>query len=271
MATSIGDDKQPMAFPIEAAFSNDSKFVYALDPSLKRGPATGAVITFKITDGTTLEWVDTNTGIQVEQQGRPVSCFNGARGIALHPDGQRMFVIAEGSSTLTALDRDAETGATKIIYTATNGEDGIRGLSGGFAVTCSSDGEFVYTSSGRFRGNNAVGVFRIDPNGRLRVVQEFIDGENDLEGFEGGNEIVASPDGQYVYAAGTRSFTVAGFKREPSTGKLTLVRTESVGAVDGESLGPSGVSLSPDGRFLYIASETAGEVLVYRLDTLKSE
>ena len=44
-----------------------------------------------------------------------------------------------------------------------------------------------------------------DGHRALELVQETFDGTDALRGFAGGNEIVVSPDGHNVYAAGSRS------------------------------------------------------------------
>ena len=250
------DETQPMQWTIEAGFSNDSKFIYALDPSFA---SSGAVITVQI-DGDSLEWVQTNTGEN--------NCFRGARGIACHPNGKWLYVMSDDASTLTVLARDDQTGRTKILKVYKDGTEGIRGLGGAFAVACSPDGRFIYTSSGRFHGDDTIGVYKVGDDGQLTVVQEIQNGDSELEGFEGGNEILVTPDGKYVYAAATRSSMVAGFHRDKETGRLTVLDKESIASADPDNLGPAGLGISPKGDHLYVAAESLGKIIVFRRRTM---
>ena len=250
------NETQPMDFTIEAGFSNDSKYIYALDPSYSR---TGAVVTVRI-ENDALKWVQTNTGEN--------GCFRGARGIACHPNGKWIYVTSDDASTLTVLAREEKTGKTKVLKVYKDGSDGIRGLGGAFAVACSPDGRFLYTSSGRFHGDDTVGVYKIDENGQLTIVQEIQNGDSELDGFEGGNEILVTPDGKYVYAAATRSSMVAGFRRDRESGRLTVLDTESITLVGPGNLGPAGLGISPEGEHLYVAAESPGKIICFRRRTL---
>ncbi len=248
---------QAMSWTIEANFSDDSKFIYALDPAYGR---SGAVITIRV-DNNSLKWVQTNRGEN--------GCFRGVRGIDCHPNGKWIYVTSDDASTLTVLARDEKTGKTKVLKVYKDSTEGIRGLGGAFAVACSPDGRFVYTSSGRFRGDDTVGVYRVEDDGQLALVQEIQNGDSELDGFEGGNEILVTPDGKYVYAAATRSSMVAGFRRDKETGRLTVLDTESIALVGAGNLGPAGLGISPQGEHLYVAAESPGKIIIFRRRTLE--
>jgi 6-phosphogluconolactonase (cycloisomerase 2 family) len=250
-----------LRWPVDAVISSDSKFVYVIDDARKGrlgrasdGP-NGAVTVFRITEEDKLCWVEADYGEN--------GCFNGARGIALHPDGKSMYVTSSGAGTLVMLSRDAISGKTTVKQIIKDEEGGVHGLAGAFAVALSPEGNFVYTSAGCFHGDNAVGVYRRSEDGTLALVQEIVDGTDALRDFTGGNEIVVSPDGHNVYAAGSRSSTVACFRRDPMTGKLTYLETlTGTGPV---LLGrPSGVGISPDGDFLYVAAEHSHALSVFK-------
>jgi 6-phosphogluconolactonase (cycloisomerase 2 family) len=130
-------------------------------------------------------------------------------------------------------------------------------------VAVSRDGRSVYVNSGRFEGDNAVSAFRIGDDGRLKLIQEFINGQGRLNGFEGGNHLGITPDGLNVYAAANRSGTVACFRRDPGSGQLTLMETISDGA-PGNELGAVGISISPDGQFVYVPAEDGRAISVFR-------
>jgi sugar lactone lactonase YvrE len=143
-------------------------------------------------------------------------------------------------------------------------QDGVRGLAGAMGSVVSRDGKFVYTTSGRFAGDNAVGVYQVGADGKLTVLQEFINEQSDIKDFTGGNQLTLSPDETRLYASATTSCSLACFRRDPVSGKLTYmasIRSEATGA--GTGLGANGVQCSKDGRFLYLALEELGAVTVF--------
>jgi 6-phosphogluconolactonase (cycloisomerase 2 family) len=107
-----------------------------------------------------------------------------------------------------------------------------------------------------------VSVFRLTTAGQLAFVEEFIEGDGVLRNFDGGNQIAVSPDGLNVYAIATLSRTIACFHRDPATGKLRYLETIADGGADAGS-GADGIALSPDGRFVYVATEDTKAISVF--------
>jgi 6-phosphogluconolactonase (cycloisomerase 2 family) len=240
------------SWPIRTVFSPSSKFAYVLDDM---GPGgQGAVVAFRVRDDA-LELVAIDLGRD--------GCYHGARGFAFHPDNKTLFVTCSKAGTLVVADCDAKTGVTNVRQVIKDDEEDARGLAGALGVVVSPDGRFVYVSSGRFGGDNAVSAFRLDSDGRLSLLQEFVDGDGTLRGFEGGNQLTISPDGLNVYASATLSGAVASFRRDPATGRLTFLETLPDGG-EGDGLGAGGIRVSPDGDFVYVATEDKKALSVFK-------
>jgi 6-phosphogluconolactonase (cycloisomerase 2 family) len=239
-----------MEWPIDAIVSTDERFVYAVDD---RG---AKVIVLAVEDGKRLNVVETFEGRE--------RCFDGARGVVAHPDGKTLYVSSRRPGTLAVLDRDPASGKLAVRQLIRDGDEGVTALAGTTGACVSRDGKFVYTISGRFEGDNAVGVFQVGADGKLAPLQEFISDQSDLKNLTGPNELAISPDGKHLYASGTTSCSLACFQRDAATGKLTFVATMQDAATGaGADLGANGVDLSPDGRFLYLALENGSAVSVF--------
>lgn len=241
---------QNLVWLVDATFSLDSRFVYVI------AARSAAVTVFRITDDRKLAFVECTEGED--------RCFGGAHGIAIGPKDKYLYVASDKANTLVVLERNAETGKTKLRQVIKDEQGGVHGLAGVFAVACSPDGEFLYTSAGRFEGDNAVCVFKKMSDGTLSLVQEVFDGQDGLVGFVGGNELRVSPDGQNLYAIGTRSNSVVVFGRNVETGELAYLQTCYDSEVVGKDGSASGIGISPGGEHVYVAGEDDNSILIFK-------
>jgi 6-phosphogluconolactonase (cycloisomerase 2 family) len=252
-----GEGGVRLRWPIRAQFAPDGTFAYVIDDL---GPAEenkGSVAVFRVQDDH-LELVGLDEGNN--------GCYAGARGLAIHPDGRTLFAACHRPGTLVVADRNPAKGMTSFRQVLGNGADNVNALAGAMGVAVSPDGRDVYVSAGRFDGDNAVSTFRLQSDGRLALVQEFVSGGGILHDFTGGNHLALSPDGRNLYATATVSGTLAAFYREPDTGKLTYLETLPDGGPGGGN-GAAGVGISPDGRFVYVATEDRKAVSVFQRET----
>ena len=253
VAHSAGPDLAPgvsMAFPIGGVFSPDEKHIYAVDDR------SGAVVALAIEENR-LKWVQFS-------QGRD-GCFDGARAIAMRPDGKTLLVGGTRAGTLCALDRDPTTGRVEVRQVIRDGEEKVNSLAGIHGISPSADGKFVYTTAGRFQGDQAIAAFRFGDDGKLSLVREFICDQSDLVNFKGGNNLIVSGDGTSVFACGTVSRSLACFRRDPASGDLSFVTTirDDTQTGVGPETGPADVDVSADGRFVYLTLEQDGAISIF--------
>ncbi|HEY2342396.1 MAG TPA: beta-propeller fold lactonase family protein, partial [Chthoniobacteraceae bacterium] len=189
--------------------------------------------------------------------------LNGLRPMALSYDGHWLYTVAENSGALVVFRRNDGSGKLDVIQTLSNGQDDVSTLRGAYRVAVSKDGKQVYVSSGRNQGDQAITAFTVQEDGRLKLLQQFINGSDDFNEFEGGNEITVSPDGKSVFAVASVSDRLFWFRRDPAAGKLTFVTSEQAGTFLTE--GASGVCASPDGKFVYVADMSEGAIEAYRV------
>ena len=198
------------------------------------------------------------TFVEVKQTGSSgITTLDGARSLAISPDGKQVYVVSINDDALTAFARDLATGRLTLIEAYTDGQSGVNGLSTPLSVAVSPDGKHVY-AVGEF--DNALMVFSRDAaTGKLTVVETLIDGQNGVDGLSFPLAVALSPDGQFVYASATGDDAVSVFLRNQITGRLTYLESQKDGRGPVDGLGfPQGLTPSQDGNYLYIAGDFDG-------------
>jgi 6-phosphogluconolactonase (cycloisomerase 2 family) len=161
------------------------------------------------------------------------------------------------------------------------------GLGSAASAVLSPDQRFVYVaSSGNgMSGSNAITTFARDSaSGALTFVGcvsatggDGRVGSDGLcahaDGMLGARAMAITTDGRFAYVVAAQARAVSWFERDPATGALTQrgCVKQFVGlherCAEGYALGgASAVALSPDERFVYVASAESGAVAVFERD-----
>ena len=251
-----GGDK-PMAglnFCIDNVFSPDGKFIYTV--------GSDSLVSFKIADGKLVHLETLTEPVEADAEGNPkLPRMSGARGVAITPDGKTVLSSWNASGTVMVHSRNLETGKLTFLQAISNGAGADAGLQGVMHITVSPDGTFAYTAGGRFGGENAVCAFSIDRTGRLNFIQCLKD--KDLpQDYDGGNEIVVSPDGFQVAVACTLSDCLTRFNRDPESGKLTAGKGFACGPP--ANPGACGVIYDSTGSHILVADEDSSSIVAFR-------
>jgi 6-phosphogluconolactonase (cycloisomerase 2 family) len=185
-------------------------------------------------------------------QGRRVSC---AAALALSA-----IVLA-----VSAVPAQAVPGSLTFVELQRDGVGGVDGLDTAIHTATSPDGRHVYATGS---DDMAVAVFaRNSGTGALSFIEQERNGIGGVQGLNGADGVVVSPDGKNVYVAGFDDNAVVTFTRNPSSGALSFLgaHTDGVDGVEG-LLAAEGVALSPDGRYLYVTSYDSDSIVTFARD-----
>lgn len=193
----------------------------------------------------------------------PINGLDGARALAFSPDGSLLYVASDVDDAVAIFDRDANTGELTYIVAAGDGIGGVDGLDGAYAVAVSPDGVNFYVTG---YNDDAVAIFRWT-GGALGYVGVVKDSDPGVDGLDGANSVVVSPDGSNVYVASRHDDAIAIFGRDPSNGMLTYrgMMQDGVDGVDGLN-GARALTISPDGSQVYVASQHDDALAVFDRD-----
>lgn len=203
------------------------------------------------------------TFVEVKKDGSGgVDGLNGAGSVKVSPEGAHVYVTSDVDNAVAVFSRNSTTGALTFVEVKKDGSGGVDGLLFASEVTVSPDGAHVYVAS---TADSAVAVFRRDPTtGKLTFLEVKQDGVGGVDGLSFAKGVTISPNGAHVYVTGNLDDAVAVFNRNPATGTLTFVEVKKDGldGVDGLN-GANLATISPDGAYLYIVSDTDHALVVF--------
>ncbi len=134
-------------------------------------------------------------------------------------------------------------------------------------------GEYVYSL-----GANSLSVLKFFPSaGVFNVVETFVDdivSEPDpkstkIDGLADASSLTLSPDGSYLYVTARSDNSLAVFKRDLATGKLTFidVRKDGVNGLDGLSSARSVITSPTTGEYVYVAGFADNSITTFTMAT----
>jgi mannan endo-1,4-beta-mannosidase len=209
--------------------------------------------------------------------------LSGPFGLAVSPDGKSVYVASRDSNAVARFTRNTTSGAiTQPVGSAgCISETGAgpcadgHGLSGASSVAVSADGKSVYVTSltgvVRLTRNTTTGAIT-QPAGAAGCISETGAGPC-ADGHalsDGADSVEVSADGKSLYAASFPNNAVLRFNRNTTTGAITqpagaagcVSETGAGPCADGHGLsGAAWVAASPDGKSVYVASNTGDAVV----------
>jgi DNA-binding beta-propeller fold protein YncE len=185
--------------------------------------------------------------------------------VAVCPTGDHVYVAGFSDHGVSVFRVDATTGRLEFVDMEQDGRAGVDGLLGPTSIALSPDGTHLYVASSL---DDSIAIFgRAIVAGTLTYVGMVEDGVGGVSGLDDVESVAVSPGGAHVYAASDMGDAVAVFSRDPDSGLLTFVEAHFDGAdgVDGLQ-GACSVSVSPDGKHVYVASKDDGAVAIFERD-----
>jgi 6-phosphogluconolactonase (cycloisomerase 2 family) len=180
-------------------------------------------------------------------------------GLAISPDGQRLYTLSPFSSVISHFDRDGVSGVLSLQSQVRAGDEGVSGLRYPTELSLSQAGDFLYVAAYDDSGP-MLSVFAVDPGtGQLSLINEL-----GLSGYHGA--MASSADGRYLFWAGWMNNgsdydnVVVLFVHDPESGVLTLAHSLTV--LEGHSTPISSIVSSPNGIHLY-----TDQGLIFEADT----
>lgn len=200
--------------------------------------------------------------IEIHEEGVDnVYGLNGIFSICISPDGKHLYTTGWWDDAVAVFVRDIHSGTLIFVNAYFDNINGIDGLDAPSDITVSPDGRHVYVTG---ISDNAIAVFsRNTESGALTFVEVKKDRVEDVTGLDGAIAVSVSPEGDYVYAAGTSADSVVVFSRDTTTGSLSFIEAQEglIGGVEGLT-GTHSATLSPDGNYVYVVRPDANALSV---------
>ncbi len=277
-------DGRALLFASEAVLSADGRHVYVAAvygngvAVFDRDPATGALTQKAGAAGCLSESSPDGCAAGIAMQG--------SRRLVLSPDQRHLYVAAQSKSAIAVIDRNPVNGelTQKAAPNGCVGETDEGGscidghsLVSVSGVAVSPNGRNLYAASS---DSDAVVMFDRDPATGILFQEPGIDGcisEGGTGGCASGTALIdafvitATPDGASVYVGSAAVSSVAVFDRDLVDGDLTqktgtaaCISNTGGGCAQGTALSlPFGITTSPDGRSVYVASLSSSAVAAF--------
>ncbi|MBT7651019.1 MAG: beta-propeller fold lactonase family protein, partial [Opitutae bacterium] len=199
-----------------------------------------------------------------------VDGLNSANRMTISPDGKHIYITAINDRAITWHERNATTGAVTFLGYVKDGENGVDGLRGARDVAISPDGNDVYAVAAADDG-----ISWYDRNvttGALTFRSFLKDNQNGMDGLNGAQALVISPDGKNIYIAGREEDAVTWVDRNTTTGEITFngFLKNGTNGVSGLNF-PVSIDISSDGKHIYLVGRDDNAVSWFDRNTTNGD
>ena len=152
-----------------------------------------------------------------------ISSLDYAISVNVSPDSNNVYVTHWNDYAISVYGRNTSTGALTFVESFNDPYwgGGIDGLEGPSSIVISPDNNNVYVAG---RSENCIVVFsRNTTDGTLTLVEKHWDNQSNVDGLNGVNSLVVSPNGESLYAVSDGEEAIAVFNRNTTNGTLSFV------------------------------------------------
>ncbi len=204
--------------------------------------------------------------IFVETQKNEVEGISGLGGtydVKVSPDNRHVYATGQEENSIVYFAKDESTGRLTLLGKYQDNLNNIDGIQGAYLMDFTPDGNYLYVVG---QDENAVAVFTRNVNdGSLSLVQVIRNNQNGNNNMNFPVKVKVSPDGRQVLVTSYADNAITWFNRNNSNGRLTYAGSRSDEDIPNDVLlGASGLSISKDGKNVYVASSDGGSVEVFR-------
>ena len=201
----------------------------------------------------------------VETQKNEVAGISGLKGsyeVKVSPDNRHVYATGKDDNAIVYFSKDEMTGRLTMLGKYQDDSNGIDGLEGAYLMDFTPDGNYLYVVG---QDENAVAVFaRNVLDGSLSLVQVVRNNQNGNNHMNFPVSVKVSPDGRQVLVTSYANNAVTWFNRNSNNGNLTYAGSLTSDEIATDVLlGASGLSISKDGKNVYVASSDGGSVEVF--------
>lgn len=191
-----------------------------------------------------------------------ITGLDGIRDLKLSPDQNFLYAIGFSGDSVAVFARSSEFGVLEFVQSLHNNANGVTGLDGVSSITLSPDGLFAYTTG---QNEDAITLFNRNPaDGTLTFNKLYRNNILGVKNIDGVIDLIISPDGQDLYAAGSFSDAIVQFKRNPQNGHLAYHGSvvNNVGTAEGLD-GVQSLIISNDEKHIYTGGFASGALAAW--------
>jgi 6-phosphogluconolactonase len=198
--SSVDPKRQKAPYAHSIVISPDNRFALAADLGIDK------VLIYR------LDAAVSKLSVNEAQSSVSVEPGSGPRHLTFHPNGRSVYLINELKNTVTFFAYEPGSGKLTTRQTISTLPADFDGVTHTADVKITPDGKFLY---GTNRGHDSIACYRIGDDGRLTLIKI----EPSLG--KGPQNLLITPDGQWVICANMPSNNVVVFKIDEDTGELT--------------------------------------------------
>lgn len=198
--SSVNPKRQKAPYAHSIVISPDNRFALAADLGIDK------VLIYRLDAATSkLEVNDAQPSVSAEPG-------SGPRHLTFHPNGKSVYLINELKNTVTYFDYEPESGKLTTQQTISTLPADFEEVTHTADVKITPNGKFLY---GTNRGHDSIACYRIGDDGMLSLIKI----EPSLG--KGPQNLLITPDGQWLICANMPGNNVVVFKINADTGELT--------------------------------------------------